>query len=189
MTAIPTTTTARLTSAMRRLRFGVLDLAQFLMRHWFVTLLSLGLYGAAWHMLYVNLSPSLPYTLVWLERGQLPHRGELMVYRCCAHSDGITPANLLLFKKVAGVAGDTIAVHDRTVYVNDRLIGRAKERASTGQTLNPILSTSPDGTQRLQIPPGFYFAQGLTDDSFDSRYRQSGLVARSAIVGVAHPLF
>lgn len=189
MSAIATTNAARFMAALRRLRFGVVDLAAFLLRHWLMTLLALGLYGVAWHMLYVNLSPSLPYTLIWLERGKLPVRGDLMVYRCCAHSDGITPPNLLLFKKVAGLEGDIIEVHDRTVYVNGMLIGMAKERASTGKKLSPILS-DPDADIQLQlIPPGFYFAQGLTEDSFDSRYRQSGLVAHSAIVGVAHPIF
>jgi conjugal transfer pilin signal peptidase TrbI len=189
MTTIPTTTTARLLVIMRSLRFCVIDLSRFLLRHWFLTLLAMLLYGSAWHLLYINLSHSLPYTVIWLERGQVPHRGELMVYRCCAHSDGITPSNLLLFKKVAGIEGDTVEVHGRAVYVNDRLIGLAKERTSTGQTLNPIISPSADGVELQQIPAGFYFAQGLTDDSFDSRYRQSGLVAQSAIVGVAHPLF
>jgi conjugal transfer pilin signal peptidase TrbI len=189
MSTIATTPVARFIVALRRLRFGAVDLAAFLIRHWLVTLLVLGLYGTAWHMLYVNLSPSLPYTLIWLERGKLPLRGDLMVYRCCANSEGITPPNLLLFKKVAGLEGDIIEVHDRTVYVNGMLIGMAKERASTGRKLNPILYDQEADIQLQLIPPGFYFAQGLTEDSFDSRYRQSGLVARSAIVGVAHPIF
>lgn len=175
--------------AWRWLSEGMVDLTHFLINHWPVTFSILGLYGLAWHFLFVNLSPSLPYTLVWLERDRLPRRGELMVYRCCTHSDGLTPPNLLLFKKVAGVAGDGIEVVGRAVYVNHLLIGLAKEKASTGQRLMPILPNAPGHTENATIPVGFYFAQGLTADSFDSRYRQSGLVKRSAILGVAHPLF
>lgn len=175
--------------AWRRLGIGMVDLARFLIRHWPVTFSILGLYGTAWHFLFVNLSPSLPYTLVWVERGRLPQRGELIVYRCCAHSEGLTPPNLLLFKKVAGVAGDNIDVTGRAVYVNNQFIGIAKEKASTGQRLMPVLPGTFGNTESLPIPTGFYFAQGLTADSFDSRYQQSGLVAQSAILGVAHPLF
>lgn len=174
---------------LRSLCCGVVDLARLLGRRWPIALAVLGLYGVAWHFLYVNLSPSLPYTLVWLESGRLPQRGELMVYRCCAHSDGLTPANLLLFKKVAGMAGDQMYIKGRAVYVNQIFIGLAKEKASTGQTLMPILPETFGNTESALIPPGFYFAQGLTNDSFDSRYRQSGLVAQSAILGVAHPIF
>ncbi len=175
--------------ALLRLRNGVVDLAYFFIGHWPVTFSLLGLYGIAWHFLFVNLSPSLPYTLVWVERGRLPQRGELMVYRCCAHSEGLTPPNLLLFKKVAGVAGDDIDVTGRMVSVNHQLIGLAKEKASTGQRLMPILSSALGNTESVVIPAGYYFAQGLTADSFDSRYQQSGLVAQSAILGVAHPIF
>jgi conjugal transfer pilin signal peptidase TrbI len=175
--------------ALRWLCSSVVDLACLLGRRWPIALTVLGLYGVAWHFLFVNLSPSLPYTLVWLERGRLPQRGELMVYRCCAHSDGLTPANLLLFKKVAGTAGDQIKIRGRAVYVNQLFIGLAKEKASNGQTLMPILPETFGNAESASIPPGFYFAQGLTNDSFDSRYRQSGLVAQSAILGVAHPIF
>jgi conjugal transfer pilin signal peptidase TrbI len=165
----------------------MIDLAQFLVRRWPVTLIVLGGYAVAWHFLFVNVSSSLPYTLVWVERGRLPLRGDLIVYRCCAHSDGVAPPNMRFFKKVAGVAGDTIEVKQRTVYVNQTQIGYAKERAATGQPLSPIVpETLPTP---VTIAPGFYFAQGLTADSFDSRYQQSGLVAQAAILGVAHPIF
>jgi conjugal transfer pilin signal peptidase TrbI len=163
------------------------DLARHLIAHWPVTLTVLGLYAVAWHFLYVNLSSSLPYTLVWVDRDRLPQRGELMVYRCCAQSDGIAPPNLRFFKKAAGIAGDLIQVHGRAVYVNSVYVGMAKERAATGQALTTIV---PDTKATpVPIPPGYYFAQGLTADSFDSRYRQSGLVEQSTILGVAHPIF
>ncbi len=189
MSTAPTREEVPPTSIWRRLWLGMIDLARFLLCHWPVTFSLLGLYGIAWHFLYVNLSPSLPYTLVWVERGRLPQRGELMVYHCCKHSEGLTPPNLLFFKKAAGLAGDSIDVAGRAVYVNHQLIGFAKERASTGQRLMPILPDAFGNTENVTIPVGFYFAQGLTADSFDSRYRQSGLVEQSAILGVAHPLF
>jgi conjugal transfer pilin signal peptidase TrbI len=166
---------------------SMVDLARHLISHWPVTILVCGLYAVAWHFLFVNISSSLPYTLVWVERDRLPQRGELIVYRCCPNSSGIAPPNMRFFKKVAGVAGDSIRVKDRTVIVNQTVIGIAKERAATGQVLTPIVPATR--SEPMPIPAGFYFAQGLTADSFDSRYQQSGLVAQSAILGVAHPIF
>jgi conjugal transfer pilin signal peptidase TrbI len=39
------------------------------------------------------------------------------------------------------------------------------------------------------IPPGYFYAKGEHPSSFDSRYRESGLVPFDAVIGVAHPVF
>ena len=39
------------------------------------------------------------------------------------------------------------------------------------------------------IPPGHYYVQGTSPDSFDSRYRDSGLVRAEQVIGVVVPLF
>jgi conjugal transfer pilin signal peptidase TrbI len=39
------------------------------------------------------------------------------------------------------------------------------------------------------IPPGHYYVQGTSADSFDSRYRASGLVRAEQVLGTVVPLF
>jgi conjugal transfer pilin signal peptidase TrbI len=39
------------------------------------------------------------------------------------------------------------------------------------------------------IPPGSYYVQGSSPDSFDSRYRSSGLVRAEQVIGLVRPLF
>jgi conjugal transfer pilin signal peptidase TrbI len=39
------------------------------------------------------------------------------------------------------------------------------------------------------IPPGHYYVQGTSLDSFDSRYRDSGLVRAEQVLGTVLPLF
>ena len=158
-------------------------LAQFLIRYWFISVPIVVGYFVVQHWLYVNLTPSLPYRLVWLERGEMPKLGELMVYRYAGeplpsvgYIDGV-----LFFKRVAGVEGDLITVEDRTVRVADREIGYAKPRTRAGVPLEPIAPGV--------IPAGHVFAQSDSPDSFDSRYASSGLVPIGRIVGVAHPVF
>lgn len=159
------------------------DLAIFLRRHWLVTLAVLVLYAAAKYWLWVNLSPSLPYHLVWLERGASPARGELMIYRFAGEPlPGLGPLDRMpFFKRVAGLPGDPIRVEDRVVSVAGIRIGYAKRRTHAGLPLDPL----PSGV----IPEGYLFAQGESRDSFDSRYAQSGLVSQDRVLGVAHVIF
>lgn len=159
------------------------DLAGFLRRHWIATALVLLLYAAAKHWLWVNISPSLPHHLVWLDYGATPQRGELMLYRFAGESlPELGPLDALpLFKRVAGLPGDGIRVEGRTVEVGGVRIGYAKPRSLRGTALDPIAPGV--------IPEGYLFAQGDSPDSFDSRYAQSGLVPIDRVIGVAHVIF
>jgi len=72
-------------------------------------------------------------------------------------------------------------VADRVVAVNGEPVGLAKVRAYDHRALEPI--------QPTVIPPGHYYVQGTSPDSFDSRYRSSGLVRAEQVIGVVQPLF
>lgn len=149
------------------------------LRYWPATLIVVPvLVWAAMHYRF-NLSPSLPWTVARVEYGRAPALGEYMLYEYRGPIEGL-PSHTF-FKRVAGVAGDTVQVDGRTVWVAGRLIGRAAEHTRRGVPLTPIRP----GT----IPVGYLFAQGDHPASFDSRYAESGLVPIDAVVGVAHPVF
>lgn len=159
------------------------DLASFLRRHWIISTVVLVLYLAAKHWLWVNVTPSLPYRLVWLEYGGQPQRGDLMVFRFSGeplpgmgYVDGVP-----FFKRVAGLPGDRIEVVERVVSVAGVRVGYAKPHTREGQRLDPIAAGV--------VPEGYLFGQADSDDSFDSRYAQSGLVPMTRVVGVAHVIF
>lgn len=159
------------------------DLARFLRRHWIISTVVLLLYLAAKHWLWVNVTPSLPYRLVWLEYGAQPQRGDLMVFRFSGeplpgmgYVDGVP-----FFKRVAGLPGDRIEVVERVVSVAGVRVGYAKPHTREGQRLDPIAAGV--------VPEGYLFGQADSDDSFDSRYAQSGLVPMTRVVGVAHVIF
>ncbi|MQA40592.1 conjugative transfer signal peptidase TraF [Rugamonas aquatica] len=137
-----------------------------------------------WCPLMVNVTPSLPYTLALFDYWHGPYRrGDYVVYRF----DGVVCKQFpvlrgqLLFKRVVGVGGDRISVRQRTVLVNGAEVGTALRLAPRGVALEPIAAG--------QIPDGSFYVQGTSPDSFDSRYRQSGLVRAEQIIGAVVPLF
>src|ERR1035437_3817151 len=82
-------------------------------RRWIHVLMAGVLYGLVFHFLSVNLTPSLPYTLVWVDYGAQPGLGDLMVFRYEGrpfHDEDLS--GLRFFKRVGGVAGDLITVDD-----------------------------------------------------------------------------
>jgi len=82
---------------------------------------------------------------------------------------------------VRGLPGDVVTVSGRTVSVNGVVVGTAKAQAFDRRPLEPIAPTV--------IPPGHYYVQGTGPDSFDSRYRSSGLVRAEQVLGTVVPLF
>lgn len=158
--------------------------ARLLAARWYVTLAVIAGYGFVQHHLHVNLTTSLPWTLVWLDYGARPQTGDLVIYRYAGepwpeygYLDGVR-----FFKRVAGLEGDIVSVSDeRIVTVGKTVIGYAKVKTVKGDRLDPIESG--------KIPHGYFFAQADSADSFDSRYRNSGLVPLDRVIGVAHPIF
>ena len=75
------------------------------------------------HALMINASPSLPYWAIWLDRGALPQRGDIILFD--------PPSSPLLErhfgkapkpfgKKVSGMPGDVVIEKDRSFFVNGR---------------------------------------------------------------------
>ena len=134
--------------------------------------------------LLFNWTPSLPYHVAWMQSGPAPlQRGDLVVFRFEGPAQTRYPGlrGQPFFKRVCGLPGDVVTVQDRLVQVNGASVGLAKTHAFDRQPLAPIAP--------LVIPAGHYFVQGTAADSFDSRYRDSGLVRAEQVIGVVVPIF
>lgn len=160
---------------------------------WVVLLLA-GIWGLAYVRVFIdptprvpllfNLTPSLPYTVALVRPRRVPYaRGDYVVFAFAGdarrHYPGL--AGQPFFKRIRGIAGDRVTVRGRDVYVNGAHVGTAKPHAFDGRPLAPIADTV--------IPPGQVYVQGSSADSFDSRYRASGLVHEDQIVARVLPVF
>lgn len=135
--------------------------------------------------LLFNWTPSIPYHVVWVDyRDRTLARGDFVVYGFAgqaAERDFPGLRQQPFFKRIAGVAGDVVTVRDRDVFVNGSPVGRAKTHTFDRRPLEPIADTV--------IPSGFLYVQGTSPDSFDSRYRTSGLVSERDVIARVQPLF
>ena len=134
--------------------------------------------------LLFNWTPSLPYSVALMQYG--PHklqRGDYIVFAFDGEARANYPGLIRqpFFKIVRGLPGDVVTVRERTVAVNGQIVGIAKTHAFDRRPLDPIAPTV--------IPPGYYYVQGTSADSFDSRYRSSGLVRAELVLGTVLPLF
>ncbi|MGK2900522.1 MAG: conjugative transfer signal peptidase TraF [Burkholderiaceae bacterium] len=131
-----------------------------------------------------NWTASLPYRIVVVDHGPMPlARGDLIVYAFdgeAAERDYPGLKRQPFFKRIVGVAGDVVTVDGRDVFINGLHVGRAKTHTFDRRPLDPIAPTV--------IPPGHVYVQGTSADSFDSRYRSSGLVSTTDVVARVRPL-
>jgi conjugal transfer pilin signal peptidase TrbI len=135
------------------------------------------------HALLINISPSLPYWAIWLDRTATPKRGDIILF-------DPPPSELLenhfgkepkpFGKHVMGVAGDRVTESKRILYVNGKPIARAKAHSKRGEQLE----LGPTGI----IPPGCVFVATAHKDGFDSRYAAIGWICRPRIFGVGRPI-
>ena len=132
-----------------------------------------------------NWTPSLPYRVAYVEYGtKRLARGDTIVYSFAGEAglkDYPGLRHQPFFKRIAGVPGDTVSVDGRDVLVNGVYAGTAKTHTKDRLALQPIAATV--------IPPGKLYVQGTSPDSFDSRYRSSGLVDFADVVAKVRPLF
>lgn len=134
--------------------------------------------------LLFNVTPSLPYHLLWLRQDGAPlQRGDLVVYRFEGPAQASRPglSGQPFFKIVRGLPGDRITVDGRTVSINGTPVGLARTHSADRQPLEPIAATV--------IPADHYYMQGSSPDSFDSRYLASGLVRADQVIGKVLPLW
>ncbi len=178
----------------RRIFGCVGDFLRHARRRWYLYLPIVAIWSLAYVRLFVdatprvpilfNWTPSLPYRVAWLHHG--PHalqRGDFIVFSFAGEAQQRYPVLLgqPFFKVVRGLPGDTVTVSGRQVAINGEDVGVAKTQAYDHRPLAPIAPTV--------IPPRYYYVQGTSPDSFDSRYQESGLVRAEQVIGVVVPLF
>lgn len=169
--------------------------ARDLCRHWWVAsgliaiwtlaVLRLFVYRVPLIPLLFNITGSLPYHVLLVDptSGSL-RRGDLVVFEftgAAGEHDYPGLRGQAFFKRVAGIAGDRISVQGRDVAINGRFVGSAKQQTFDHRPLEPIAAGV--------IPPGWLYMQGTSPDSFDSRYRSSGLVPETRVRARVRPLF
>lgn len=174
---------------------GIAMPVRLVRRHWLGLLPVLAIWGCALMRVLVdptphlpilfNWTPSLPYTVALMHYGKQPalQRGDFIVYAFAGDAQKRYPGLRAqpFFKQVKGVPGDRVTVTGRQVFVNGVSVGHAKPTTFDRHPLTPIAETV--------IPPGYYYVQGAHPDSFDSRYRESGLVPMRQVIGKVTPLF
>lgn len=163
-------------------------------RRWYLYVPVFSIWGLAYARLFIdptphvpvlfNWTPSLPYRVALVRHGPPTlQRGDYIVFAFAGDAQTAYPGlhGQPFFKIVRGLPGDTVTVTDRVVAINGEIVGVAKTQAFDHRPLEPIATTV--------IPPGHYYVQGTSADSFDSRYRSSGLVRAEQVIGTVLPLF
>ena len=127
----------------------------------------------------LNASPSLPHRFFLIHKGESPQRGQYVAFRW--HGGSPYPAGTTFVKVIAGMAGDAVKREDRDYFVNGTFVGKAKTLSRQGVPLEQ----GPTGV----LPVGRYYVQAPHPDSLDSRYRLTGWITDTQIIGRAYALF
>ena len=131
-----------------------------------------------------NKTTSVPYTLAYVRYGQHEFaRGDFVIYAFDGDAQRFYPGlhNQPFFKIIRGVPGDRVTVQGREVFINGESVGVAASYGPKRVPLDPI--------DAGVIPAGFFYVQGTSRDSFDSRYKLSGLVRSGQVLAGVVPIF
>ena len=137
----------------------------------------------------VTLSDSVKDRVWWLDHNlEQIHHGDyvLFAFPIEMYRGGAFPKSvqvgesLRAIKRVGCDEGETVIRQERDFYCGNEFLGRAKQKARTGEPLEP---TSFAGI----VPPGQVFLVGDHPDSFDSRY--FGLIPKNRFLYRALGLF
>ena len=127
----------------------------------------------------LNATPSLPHTFYLIHKNAKVERGDYVAFRW--HGGGPYPAGVTFVKIIAGMSGDRVTETAREFLVNGTSVGTAKRLSRKGIPLE-LGSTGI-------IPSGQYYVKAPHPDSLDSRYRLTGWISQTQIIGRAYVLF
>lgn len=178
------------------LKAGFTQLLRDARRFWYIFAGVVVIWGLAALRLFASPSPllpilfnwtdSLPYLVAYVEYGAVNlKRSDYIVYAFRGEASATAYPGLRdqpFFKRIVGVPGDVVTVQERDVFVNGVHVGRAKTHTKDKRL--PLEPIAP-----VVIPAGQFYVQGTSRDSFDSRYRSSGLVPAGQILAKVNPIF
>jgi conjugal transfer pilin signal peptidase TrbI len=128
----------------------------------------------------LNMTNSLPTTAFLIVLGDKPDKiGQYVAFKW--ERNQFYAPSWTFVKRIEGVAGQTVTVDKRAVFIDGRPVGYAKEMSGRGIPLVPI--------QPGVIPLGQVYAQTPHPDSLDSRYAITGLIASNRVIGRAYEIF
>lgn len=128
----------------------------------------------------LNVSHSLPQKIFVVDAGDLSLRtNDFVVFK--ASNLPNMPNGYKVIKKVMGVFGDKFKVQDNVLYKNGQQISKIYYTKAYWGKIQPIAS--------ITVPKDCFFMMGTAKTSFDSRYKDFGIVCKNLIIGRAYPYF
>ena len=121
----------------------------------------------------INWTTSLPGTFLWVDKTAKPKLGDIAAfYPPKGHK---LHQDLWFGKVIVGQAGDEVQIENNRVSINGRDFGEVKHRTLHGAPLEPANSGV--------IPDEHVFMWTPHERSYDSRYKDIGLIHEDAIFG------
>jgi signal peptidase I len=128
----------------------------------------------------IGYDAGVPFTNLHVSLWRTPQRGQIVIFRPVIPGDTSD-----VIKRVIGLPGDTIDIHDGSVWVDGQ---RLVEKYTTGPTEPgepPLFRAAFAGKKNVlpyTVPPDCYFVMGDNrGNSLDSRFE--GCIPRTNIVG------
>lgn len=140
------------------------------------------------YKLAINISSSLPYHLFLVKTKNYKkiENGDFIQF---INKDAQYYSGANITKQVLAIGGDILEINifeqpkdniQGTIRFNEMEL-KVKDRSIFGTKIN-INDISV-------IPENSYFVIGYNKDSFDSRYKEFGLIEKEEVIGVAKPIF
>lgn len=140
------------------------------------------------YRIQINTTTSMPQTAWFTVVGE--KKLSVGDYVTARVHDSRAPADRFenVVKQIGGLSGDKITIcasKKNNVWSVLTVNGSIYEAHKwlSGYPVNPLSESS------IIIPKGCYFVHGQTNPTFDSRYKEFGLVCESQIYGKAYPIF
>jgi len=135
----------------------------------------------------VQVTPSMPRGVYWVERSRQIARGDIIVFEAPADARMLIAARhwwrlsvgYLLMKPVVARKGDRVRVSVKGLFIDSVFFGPVEKIDTEGLPL-------PLREMDRVLSDGEYFTASPYEHSFDSRY--FGIIRREAIKGVARRL-
>lgn len=122
-----------------------------------------------------NGTNSLPGYVYLIEKGVPPKKGEVFAFKPPPNR---YPDGMNFIKYVAGRHGDLILYEENRIYVDGHDLGEVKSITSGGDSI--------EKSESGLIPPRHFFMWTPSEFSYDSRYKEIGLIHESDFIGRAY---